>query len=65
MERINHPRRAAGGGGASFPPRSTSTCRPGGHARALVAVVNEVPIYVDKTLDRPHRPDDEYTYWSN
>ena len=26
---------------------------------------NEVPIYVARTLDWPHRPDDVYTCWSN
>jgi uncharacterized sulfatase len=25
----------------------------------------EVPIYIDKTLDQPRTPGDEYTYWSN
>jgi uncharacterized sulfatase len=25
----------------------------------------EAPVYIDKTLDQPKTPEDEYTYWSN
>lgn len=25
----------------------------------------EMPIDIDKTLDQPHLPADEYTYWNN